>query len=378
MYIAPTQVHLGTQQNDTLSVGPGAFVAFGLDGDDRLESRWNDWEWSLGTLSGGAGDDTYYAYGDITEIIETSGTDTLYVPGMAEDYLGGFLDGQDLVLVNQWSGEVILVMDFKNEGRIEIFVDSSGRTMSATQVEQTVYQTGYGNVDYEQLQDFTGDYSLDRNTFQALREIDIRMARIDWDPIFQSLGKLSDFDNQDIAAAIEGALLPQLSPLARQTWDESDYYEALVQSNYRGISDNLPPQVSTVAPRELVENTGLLYEAALNRMPDESGLNYWAEQVANGMEMREVTLRFLDSDEFRQNFDANTNEAFVEQIYTNVLNRSPDDSGMRYWVEELDSGKMQQADVLSRFADSPENRGQAEWMSGLTLDEASGDWLLLG
>ncbi len=378
MSIAPTDVHFGTQQNNTLSVGPGAFVAFGLDGNDTLESRWDNWDWSLGTLAGGAGDDTYYANGDVTEIIEISGTDTLHVPGLAEDYIGGFLDGQDLVLVNQWSGQVILVMDFKNAGRVEHFVDSSGRTMSATQVEDLVYQAGYGDVDYAQLQDFTGDYSLDHSTFQALREIDIRMARIDWDPVFRSLEQLNDFDNQDIATAIEAELLPQLSPLARQIWDESNYHEALVQSNYHGIGDNLSPRVTTVAPRELVENTGLLYEAALNRMPDEEGLNYWAEQVANGMEMREVTLRFLDADEFRHNFNATTNEAFVEQIYTNVLNRSPDDAGMRYWVEELNSGQMQQADVLSRIADSPENRGQAEWMSGLTLDEASGDWLILG
>lgn len=49
-----------------------------------------------------------------------------------------------------------------------------------------------------------------------------------------------------------------------------------------------------------------------------------------------------------------TDEDFVELLYTNVLGRLPDAEGARYWLGELRSGRLDRAALVSRWLDAPE------------------------
>ncbi len=80
---------------------------------------------------------------------------------------------------------------------------------------------------------------------------------------------------------------------------------------------------------------------------------------------------FLNSSEFQARYGNNlTNNAFVSQIYTNVLGRAPDASGLAYWTGNLDTGTSSRAVTLAAISESPENvaRTAGSVASGLWVE----------
>ncbi|GAA0603422.1 hypothetical protein GCM10009416_46330 [Craurococcus roseus] len=112
------------------------------------------------------------------------------------------------------------------------------------------------------------------------------------------------------------------------------------------------------APYDPAAKVARLYEAALDRLPDQSGLNFWAAAVQNGEPLSTLASGFLSSPEFQARFGGATagNGAFVDQLYLNVLGRAGEAEGRAFWVGALESGTGTRADVLAAFAESPENQ----------------------
>jgi hypothetical protein len=125
--------------------------------------------------------------------------------------------------------------------------------------------------------------------------------------------------------------------------------------------------------RDLSENIALLYEAALDRMPDISGLNYWIDRAETGVSIVQIANSFINSNEFQEKYDASTDEAFLSQLYANVLDRAPDASGQDYWLGKMNQG-MSQAEVLNSFAVSEENQSNSDWLS--SMQETDIGWIL--
>lgn len=105
----------------------------------------------------------------------------------------------------------------------------------------------------------------------------------------------------------------------------------------------------------------LIYQAAFNRLPDAAGLDYWAERYdsGNGTSLYEIVTEFSWSEEFVAIYGDNRSddfdyEAFVTVLYQNVLGRAPDDEGLEFWVEQLESGNFSIERVLYGFATSDE------------------------
>ena len=99
-----------------------------------------------------------------------------------------------------------------------------------------------------------------------------------------------------------------------------------------------------------------LYEAALDRLPDQGGLNFWIGAVQHGQPLANLAAGFIGSAEFRSRFgDMADNGAFVDQLYLNVLNRAGEAEGRQFWVNSMNSG-MGRADVLVAFSESAENK----------------------
>ncbi|MGJ8530489.1 DUF4214 domain-containing protein, partial [Maritalea sp.] len=120
------------------------------------------------------------------------------------------------------------------------------------------------------------------------------------------------------------------------------------------------------------ERVALLYEAALNRDGDIDlpGLNFYID-VAERDNLSNAFLAadLMTSEEFTDNFgDVNTmsNQAFLEQIYLNVLDRASDAAGRQFYLDLLNQGDINKAEALADIAVSSENTsGSTEILESL-------------
>jgi Ca2+-binding RTX toxin-like protein len=98
-----------------------------------------------------------------------------------------------------------------------------------------------------------------------------------------------------------------------------------------------------------------LYQAALNRAPDTSGLGYYVRNLDKGASLHDMATGFINSPEFAAKYGALDNTGFVTQLYANVLHRAPDAGGLAYHTAALAAG-LSRADDLIGFSESPENQ----------------------
>ena len=101
-------------------------------------------------------------------------------------------------------------------------------------------------------------------------------------------------------------------------------------------------------PRETISS---LYIATFDRSPDLGGLNFWLTQansaIAAGTSVRDVYTNIMDGQNssggfsshpvFINNYGSLSNEAFVAQIYQNVLGQAGEPAGVAFWVGQLGS-----------------------------------------
>jgi hypothetical protein len=101
-----------------------------------------------------------------------------------------------------------------------------------------------------------------------------------------------------------------------------------------------------------------LYGGAFDRTPDEGGFRYWTQTLDSGVSLNRVAASFIVSKEFTDRYGNNvSNKAFVDALYTNVLDRPGETAGVSYWNEVLDKKLADRADVLVSFTQLPEYVG---------------------
>jgi len=100
-----------------------------------------------------------------------------------------------------------------------------------------------------------------------------------------------------------------------------------------------------------------LYQAAFNRTPDLSGLGFWIHSLDVGININTVAQNFITSPEFSKLYGANPSAAtLINGFYQNALHRAPDTDGYNYWMNVLGTDNMyNRAAILENFASSPEN-----------------------
>lgn len=114
-----------------------------------------------------------------------------------------------------------------------------------------------------------------------------------------------------------------------------------------------PPWMDEVNKRTGVDGfVYRLYAYALNREPDEGGLNDWKNKLtARERTGTEVAVGFFFSDEMKLR---NLNDGdFVELLYKVMMNRDSDPDGKAYWLNMLDNG-VSRMGVFNGFAGSAE------------------------
>lgn len=100
--------------------------------------------------------------------------------------------------------------------------------------------------------------------------------------------------------------------------------------------------IQTVTSTETISTTATetetivadLYTTYLYRDADEAGLEYWSTQLESGVLTRaEITQSFMESEEFAGSIEP------IARLYYSLLNRIPDQSGLEYWINEHRGGK---------------------------------------
>jgi len=97
-----------------------------------------------------------------------------------------------------------------------------------------------------------------------------------------------------------------------------------------------------------------IYNASFKRLPDPDGLRYWIDNFSSGKDdERAVASSFLASAEFKERYGEDvSNESDVNTLYINVLGRGPDESGLIYWLCQLNTGSETRCEVLLCFSES--------------------------
>ncbi len=101
-----------------------------------------------------------------------------------------------------------------------------------------------------------------------------------------------------------------------------------------------------------------LYCAYFLRQPDAGGREFWKTQAANGMPLKDISDAFAGSPEFDTLYGSLNGVGFVNLIYTNLLDRRPDQGGLNFWSGEIDSGNRTRGDVMIGFSEAPEYVGR--------------------
>lgn len=97
-----------------------------------------------------------------------------------------------------------------------------------------------------------------------------------------------------------------------------------------------------------------LYASYFDRTPDAGGWAYWNGRAVDGMTIWRTSDFFADSPEFKQTYGSSlSNAEFLELVYQNVLGRSPDASGLQYWLGRMSSGTSR-GQVMVHFSESIE------------------------
>lgn len=113
-------------------------------------------------------------------------------------------------------------------------------------------------------------------------------------------------------------------------------------------------KTATAEPHSATEGSiRRLYQAFFLRNPDASGLAYWIGQANSGRSLADIATEFTASPEFVNRYGSLSNQAFVQLIYANVLDRAPDSGGLNFWINQLSSGQSRGA-VMVGFSESSE------------------------
>ena len=98
-----------------------------------------------------------------------------------------------------------------------------------------------------------------------------------------------------------------------------------------------------------------LYRAAFLRHPETGGLSYWINARQHGQKLSTIATLFATSAEFQNRYGTLDAGGYIDLIYQNIFDRSPDPGGRAYWVGRLDQASSR-GEVLSLLADSSEYR----------------------
>ncbi len=94
-----------------------------------------------------------------------------------------------------------------------------------------------------------------------------------------------------------------------------------------------------------------LYIGYLGRAADGAGLEYWTNEVDNGaITVDQIRINIVNEQpEYLENYGQLSNTELAIKVYQNLLNREPDQAGLDYWVNELETGSIAPEDLIIAY-----------------------------
>ncbi len=133
---------------------------------------------------------------------------------------------------------------------------------------------------------------------------------------------------------------------------------------------DLTPPARPGSDPSIANQVERLYRAFLLRGGDGAGLRFWVDQIADGGSLGDVADSFAASAEFTQRYGTLDDDAFVDLLYRNVLDRVPDDAGFTYWRGLLDAGESR-GDIVAAMSAAPEFVQRTGTLAPRPSDEAA-------
>ncbi|MGY4877711.1 DUF4214 domain-containing protein [Vreelandella aquamarina] len=132
-----------------------------------------------------------------------------------------------------------------------------------------------------------------------------------------------------------------------------DWPDALVRElemtdtllDFPGLKDSVDPVIR-------------LYTGMLDRPADKQGLEYWVKKLNSGSRLDELAKDFVSSAEFTSVVEqyGGGDSGFIDALYHNVLDRTPDSQGRVYWLNSLlsDGDADDKSQIVLSFTNSEE------------------------
>ena len=141
----------------------------------------------------------------------------------------------------------------------------------------------------------------------------------------------------------------------------------VLQASFFGHTQLLP--VADVTNGPAADQILRLYRAVFGRIPDAEGFEFWMNRYREGEPLVDIAGAFALSDEFGVRFGEDpTDEQLIAALYTNTLGRDGDAGGTAFWLDRRADG-LSTAELLTSFADSPENIDRTDTRAPVTVPE---------
>ena len=101
-----------------------------------------------------------------------------------------------------------------------------------------------------------------------------------------------------------------------------------------------------------------MYQAALDRAPEQAGVNYYVSALAHGGTLADIARGFNGSPEFQARFGGGlSDDAYIDRLYSNVLERGAQEFERQYYRDQFAAGGTREQ-MLANFSESPENQNR--------------------
>lgn len=146
----------------------------------------------------------------------------------------------------------------------------------------------------------------------------------------------------------------KVSPNISKTLEAGSYILAVRGEDDFGYAMTIQkPNKETVANDQILDFVRRLYIYVLDREPEQEGLKFWSGELFNFRSTgAEVAQGFIFSAEFESR--GTSDEQFLTILYKTFFNREPDDAGMAFWLGQLSSHTMDRTAVANGFIFSQE------------------------
>ena len=105
------------------------------------------------------------------------------------------------------------------------------------------------------------------------------------------------------------------------------------------------------------DSVAYLYNVILDRQPDEGGLQYWTNEIQSGRQTFSAVMKaFIFSPEFHNIASGKSDSDFLIYAYHKCFNREPDTGGFNWWLGQIQASQYTHESAFFQFTQSPEFR----------------------